>query len=73
MEEITEKAETGRYPYYLVPQVEQLMPLIGQLNQRYKYQYVPGHEGEITKGGKFLKAGMMSYLIFDLSRSTAGS
>jgi 4-amino-4-deoxy-L-arabinose transferase-like glycosyltransferase len=73
MEEITEKAATGRYPYYLIPQAEQLMPLIRQLNQRYKYRYVPGQEGEITKDGKFLKAGMMSYFIFDLSSSAAGS
>ncbi len=73
MEEITEKAGTGRYPYYLIPQVEQLMPLIGQLNQRYKYQYIRGHEGEIDKDGKFLKAGVMSYFIFDLSSSAGGS
>jgi hypothetical protein len=73
MEEITKKAGTGRYPYYLIPQVEQLMSLIGQLNQRYKYRYVPGNKGEITKDGKFLKAGMRSYFIFNLNSSVGGS
>jgi len=60
------------YPYYLIPQVEQLMPLIGQLNPRYKYQYVPGNQSETTKDGKFLTAGMPSYFIFDLNSPVGG-
>jgi hypothetical protein len=72
MEQITKEAATGRYPYYLIPNVGQLMPLIGQLNQKYKYMYVAGDDGETTKDGKFLKAGMPPYFIFDL-RSSAGS
>ena len=70
IKEITQKAATGKYPYYLIPNAEQLRPLTDQLTRRYKYQYVSGNQGETTKDGKFLKAGMMSYFIFDLNSST---
>jgi hypothetical protein len=73
MEQITKDAATGRYPYYLIPDVRQLMPLIRQLAQRYKYQHVSGSDGETTKDGQFLKAGMPPYFIFDLKSSAGGS
>ncbi len=73
IKEIQSFAETGKYPYYLIPRVEPLLSLINQLAQRYKYDYIPGHEGEKTKDGKFLKAGVMSYMIFYLSSSAGGS
>jgi hypothetical protein len=73
MEQITKEAATGRYPYYLIPQVEQLKPLIIQLTQRYKYQYVAGSDGETTKDGQFLKAGMPSYCIFNLKSSAVNT
>ena len=66
LKDIEQKAKTGKYPYYLIPRTEGLMPLINQLTERYKYQYIPGDPGE-TKNGKFYRAGMMSYMIFDLS------
>ena len=65
--EVQKHALTGRYPYYLVPAVPQLSPLISQLQKRYKFEYIPGVQGERTKDGKFLKAGMMPYIIFDLN------
>ncbi|MHC4115614.1 MAG: hypothetical protein ACYSSL_09915 [Planctomycetota bacterium] len=66
MQVVEKQAMTGRFPYYLVPQVQKLMPLIDQLAKKYKYQYVPGKAGE-TKNGKFYRAGMMPYLIFNLT------
>ena len=66
--DITKYAETGLYPYYLVPNVPQLQPLIQQLQQRYKLEsYIPGDPGE-QKNGKFYRAGMMSYMIFNLEK-----
>ena len=68
--EVLRYAGTGRYPYYLIPRVEATMPLINELSQRYKYQYIPGDPGEM-KDDKFYKAGMMPYMIFDLTSKTA--
>jgi hypothetical protein len=62
-----ELAKTGRYSYYLVPYHPNLAELINQLKQLYKYEYVTGDPGEQTKDGKFLKAFMPPYMIFDLS------
>jgi len=70
--EIQKYAKTGRYPYYLVPAVDKLAPLISQLRKRYKFQYVPGDPGE-RKNGKFYRAGMMNYMIFDLRSKAGGS
>lgn len=64
--EIEQQAKTGKFPYYLIPQAKQLRPLISRLTQRYTYQYVPGSAGERTKDDRFLKVGMMPYMIFDL-------
>jgi 4-amino-4-deoxy-L-arabinose transferase-like glycosyltransferase len=64
---VQELAKTGRYSYYLVPYHPNLAELINQLKQLYKYEYVSGDPGEQTKDGKFFKAGMMPYMIFDLS------
>lgn len=73
LEEITEAAKTGKYPFYLMPlsvgdpQADAyLSNLSKQLSQLYKYEYVPGVSGEMDKKGRFLKAGMPSYLLFDL-------
>lgn len=66
MEEIQRFARTGNYPYYLIPQAKQLKLLIDQLMKQYRYQFISGHQGEKTKEGKFLKAGMIPYLIFNL-------
>ena len=73
-EEIQKYAQTDKYPYYLVPAVDSLpiSTLIGQLRKRYKFQYVPGEAGERAKDGKFLRAGMMPYMIFDLSSRVFG-
>ncbi|MHC4890179.1 MAG: ArnT family glycosyltransferase [Planctomycetota bacterium] len=66
LKDIEQKARTGNYPYYLIPQLKPLMPLIIQLTQRYQYQQIPGEQGE-SKDGKFFRAGMMHYVIFDLN------
>lgn len=73
LKDIEQKAGTGKYPYYLVPQSKPLMPLITQLAQRYQYQQIPGEPPERAKDGKFLRAGMMPYVIFDLSSKGPGS
>ncbi|MBA7694176.1 hypothetical protein ES703_102783 [subsurface metagenome] len=66
MKEIQQKAETGKYPYYLVPYVPELTPLITQLQENYKlFKYIPEDPGE-TKYGKFFRARMIPYMIFDL-------
>lgn len=67
IEEIKRYASTSQYPYYLIPAANELSPLITQLRQDYQYEYVPGDPGETTKDGKFLKAGMPPYMIFDLT------
>jgi hypothetical protein len=72
LKDIEQKAATGKYPYYLIPQAKQLMPLITQLAQRYQFEQIPGEQGE-SKDGKFLRAGMMPYVIFDLSSKGPGS
>jgi len=69
--EIQKYAQTGRYPYYLVPTAGQTSPLIAQLRKNYKYQYVPGHPGQ-AKYGKFYKRGMMPHMIFDLTSTGPG-
>ena len=66
-DDIQRLAGTGRYPYYLIPQADQLMPLINLLTRLYKYQYVAGDPGAETKDGNFLRAGVIPYLIFDLN------
>lgn len=66
-QQVQELAGTGGYPYYLVPYHPNLAELINQLKQVYKYEYVPGDPGETTKDGKFLKASMYPYMIFDLT------
>ena len=75
LEEIQQKARTGKYPYYLMPlayydkkTTQYLNQLSNQLRSTYKFEYVAGAAGEQTKDGKFLKAGMNPYMIFDLSR-----
>jgi 4-amino-4-deoxy-L-arabinose transferase-like glycosyltransferase len=72
LEEVERLAETGKYPYYLVPAIDSLSKLTDPLRQRYRLlRYVPGKSGEKTGEGKFLEAGMWPYMIFDL-RSRAG-
>ena len=70
--EVQKYALTGRFPYYLVPAVDQLSPLIAQLRKQYKFEYVAGHPGEF-RNGKFFKRGMMPHMIFDLSSKVGGS
>jgi hypothetical protein len=67
IEEIKKYASTGRYPYYLIPAVNELKPLLNRLVQDYPYEFVQGASGETAKNGRFLKAGMYPYMIFDLS------
>jgi len=73
LKDIEQKARTGKYPYYLIPKLKPLMPLIIQLAQRYQvYKQIPGEPGE-SKDGKFYRAGMMPYFIFDLHSKAPGS
>lgn len=67
IDKIKQYASTGRYPYYLIPAINDLSPLINQLKQDYQYEYVAGIASVYTKSGKFLKAGMYPYMIFNLA------
>ena len=69
IEDIRSEAKTGKYKYYLVPVTNYTLPLINQLAKQYKYEYVPGQQSKMTKDGKFLEAGMLSYYIFNLYSS----
>jgi hypothetical protein len=67
-EQIRQLAQTGRFPYYIIPSVPQLNPLISQLQNEYElFSYIPGDPGE-TKNGKFYRAGMPHYMIFNLQK-----
>jgi hypothetical protein len=75
LEEITAAAKTGKYPFYLMPlsvgdpQTDAyLSNLSKQLGQFYKYEYIPGVSGETDSKGRFLKAGMSNYILFDLEK-----
>jgi len=82
--EIEQKRQTGRFPCYLVPGqlyhprlgpalALYLMGLNAELQKRYPTLVsAPGQKGE-TKYGKFFKAGMRPYFVYDLSGGTAGS
>jgi hypothetical protein len=73
LEEIISAAKTGKYPFYLLPLSVgdqrtdvYLANLSRQLQQLYKYEYIPGWPGEVDKKGRFLKMGMPAYVLFDL-------
>ncbi len=75
LEEITAAAKTGKYPFYLLPlsvgdpQADAyLSNLSKQLGQIYKYEYIPGVSGESDSEGRFLKAGMPNYILYDLEK-----
>ncbi len=71
-EQVQKYARTGKYSYYLVPAVNQLSPLINELTKRYELlEIIPDEPGE-RKHGKFYRAGMMRYMIFDLSSKASG-
>ena len=67
IKDIEQKAATGKFPYYLIPEVRGLEPLVSQLQKLYKFQYIQGEDGQSSKDGKFIKAGMSNYMIFDLN------
>ncbi|MCD4831849.1 MAG: hypothetical protein K8R02_08630 [Anaerohalosphaeraceae bacterium] len=74
VEQVQQMAKTGKYPYYLMPlslydqkTTQYLSQLSNQLRNIYRFEYVAGAAGERTKDGKFLKAGMNAYIIFDLN------
>jgi len=76
--EIEEYAKEGKCPYYLMPLAHynakvsaHLTQLSNQLRKRYQYEYIAGELGEKTKDGKFLKAGMVPYMIFDLTSTVS--
>jgi len=64
--EIQKQAQTGRYRYYLVPALQQLAPLINQLQQRYKFESIPADPGGPGQ------APMLPYLLFDLYSKASG-
>jgi len=74
-QEIFDYAKTGKYPYYLMPlslydqqTTTYLMNLSNQLQQRYKFEYIFGQPGERDRKGRFIKAGMPNYILFDLQK-----
>jgi len=70
LEEIEKQAKTGMFPFYLMPVIDNnpyLNKLRAALEKRYQVLAVfPGESGEQTKDGKFFKAGMYTYIIFNL-------
>ena len=71
-DQVQSYAQTGNYPHYLIPYQKPLMQLIKQLSLRYKYELVTGQDGATDKKGRFLRAGMRPYIIFDLYTSASG-
>ena len=79
IDDIKQKAATGQYPFYLLPTIGHnkkttlhLQQLRNGLEKRYKlFTYVPGQPPKQTKDGKFLRAGMPAYMIFDLNSRIA--
>ena len=79
IEDIEKYAATGNFPYYLMPLsyytnegTAYLQNLSRQLQQKYKGSYLTyGQPAEQTKDGKFLRAGMSAYLLFDLTKPAA--
>ena len=71
-DQVQSYAQTGNYPYYLIPYQKPLMQIIKRLSLRYKYEPITGQDGATDKKGRFLRAGMPSYIIFDLSNSASG-
>ncbi len=66
-------AATGEYPCYLVRFTNYTSSLIKQLSKQYKYDHIPRQEGQTTEDAKFVRAGMVDYLLFDLTGSAKGS
>jgi len=66
-------AETREYPCYLVCFTNYTSSLIKQLSKQYKYDHIPRQEGQTTEDAKFVRAGMVDYLLFDLTGSAKGS
>lgn len=64
--EIQKQAQTGRCRYYLVPALQQLAPLINQLQPRYKFESIPADPGGPGQ------APMLPYLLFDLYSKASG-
>jgi hypothetical protein len=72
LQQVRNYAATGQYQYYLVPFTNYTAALVRELTRQYKYNQIPGKDGEATKDGKFVRAGMYTYLIFDLTSSAMG-
>jgi len=53
-------------------EVQEWQGLLSSLVKLYKYQQIPGEKGA-TKYGKFYRAGMYDYMIFDLTSKAGGS
>ena len=68
IEQISKYAATREFPCYLIPAIPQLAPLTNELRKKYKYEYIAGDGGE-QKNGKFFRAGMYPYILFDLKSS----
>lgn len=74
-QEILDYAKTGKYPYYLMPlslydqkATAYILNLSNQLQQLYKFEYIFGQPGERDRKGRFIKAGMPNYILFDLQK-----
>ena len=74
LSEIQKYAQTGKFPYYLMPGTyysreasEYLAKLSSELQKRYKMTYIPQDPGGPGK------APMLPYLIFDLNSRVSGS
>ena len=54
-EQVEDATNTGKFSYYLIPSHSRFAPIINQLKQRYRYEYILGG------------LGMTPHLIFDLN------
>lgn len=63
---VLEKAKTGKYPYYLIPYAPQTASIIQELRNKFKYEFIQGQARVSNKYGFTYKGGMLSYFLFDL-------
>ncbi len=68
LQDVLEKAKTGKYPYYLIPYVPQTAPIIQELRNKFESEFIQGQARISNKYGFTYKGGMMSYFLFNLNK-----
>lgn len=67
-EQVQAAAAAGNYSYYLIAYQQNYIPLINRLSKDYQHIAIRGEQSEQTSDGKFLTAGMMDHILFDLTK-----